>query len=541
MGGFFSSVQTRLAWIVSGGIGVLILAASVAVFQLKTHLQEYDQLMAGAVENERAIQDLNFQFKVQVQEWKNVLLRGKDPEKYQKYWNEFARLQQEIQTRGEALAKKLPADESKTHLDSFLRLHDAAFAKYQAGARTFSEAEFLPSAGDKAVTGIDREPSKLLGEAAIVISKKTTAINDEIRSSSAKVVFWSETLIVVIGIGIIGFVIFNLRNNFVTPLQDLNRHIAKLAQGNFRDRLDIHQAEEWDNLSRNITNMQTALVAIIHSVQNSSTSLNQAATRITDNAHNIAHDTEQTHMATDQVAAAINEMSSTVQEVANSANGAADAAQDADNFAKKGRSIMDNTISAIQSLSSEVDKVSQAMAQLESETGRIGSVLDVIKSVAEQTNLLALNAAIEAARAGEQGRGFAVVADEVRALAKRTQESTAEIQQIIEAVQQGSSKALLAMKTSQTKTYAANDLVTQAGAAIGDITNAVARIHNMNTQIATAAEQQSYAAEEINRNVTRVVSLVEHAAQTAQSSSQVADSLSSSARDLNNNIKHFSI
>jgi methyl-accepting chemotaxis protein len=232
-------------------------------------------------------------------------------------------------------------------------------------------------------------------------------------------------------------------------------------------------------------------------------------------------------------------MSSTVQEVANNASGAADAAQDADNHARSGMTIMNNTISSIQQLSQEVDNVSNAMTQLETETARIGGVLDVIKNVAEQTNLLALNAAIEAARAGEQGRGFAVVADEVRALAKRTQESTAEIQHIIHAVQQGASKAMQAMKVSQDKTHSTSEMASQAGQAIGQITQAVARIHNMNTQIATAAEEQSYAAEEINKNVVRVVNLVESAATNAQKSTQVAHELDSVARELERQITHF--
>jgi methyl-accepting chemotaxis protein len=179
------------------------------------------------------------------------------------------------------------------------------------------------------------------------------------------------------------------------------------------------------------------------------------------------------------------------------------------------------------------------MTQLEAETSRIGGVLDVIKNVAEQTNLLALNAAIEAARAGEQGRGFAVVADEVRALAKRTQESTAEIQHIIQAVQQGANKAMTAMKVSQDKTHNTRDLARQAGQTIGEITQAVARIHNMNTQIATAAEEQSYAAEEINQNVGTVVTLVESAATNAKKSTQVAEELVAVARDLELQIAHF--
>jgi methyl-accepting chemotaxis protein len=353
-------------------------------------------------------------------------------------------------------------------------------------------------------------------------------------------VFWSEILVIAFGLGIIVLVLITLKNKFVTPLMAVIKHLELLSQGNFGTRLRLNQEGELGELNRNIDRMQDSLIAVIESVKQSSGTLSKASRKISDTAQDIAGDTHNTHQSTDQVAAAINEMSSTVQEVANNASGAANAAQDADMSARKGMTIMQDTIASIQQLSAEVDNVSNAMNLLETETGRIGGVLDVIKNVAEQTNLLALNAAIEAARAGEQGRGFAVVADEVRALAKRTQESTAEIQHIIHAVQQGASKAMQAMKVSQDKTHSTSEMAGQAGQAIGEITHAVARIHDMNTQIATAAEEQSYAAEEINKNVVRVVHLVENAAANAQKSTQVAHELDAVARDLERQITHFS-
>ena len=539
MSSLFSSVQSRLTLLIGGGIGVLLLVASIAVFQLKTHLNEYNSLLSTHVQYEREISELNYIFKVQIQEWKNVLLRGKDAEKYQRYWDEFGRLQKDIQSKGQVLLQKLPNDESKGLLEAFLQAHAASYAKYEAGANAFKSADFDPSTGDKAVSGIDREPSKMLNESASFIQKKGAEINADIDSSSLKVVFWSEFLVGGFGIAIIALVLFTVKRSVITPLMAVIRHLELLARGDFNQRLQLNQQGELGALNQNIDLMQKSLLKVISAVKQSSNTLNNASTRISDTAQAISDDTLNSHKATDQVAAAINEMSSTVQEVANNASSAATAAQEADNHAHKGQVIMDNTIAAITQLSTEVDKVSNAMTQLETETGRIGSVLDVIKNVAEQTNLLALNAAIEAARAGEQGRGFAVVADEVRALAKRTQESTAEIQNIIHAVQQGASNAALAMKASQVKTHSTSELAGQAGLTISNISKAVERIHTMNTQIAAAAEEQSYAADEINKNVLRVVNLVENAATSAKKSTLVATELDSVARDLKQQVEHF--
>ena len=540
MGGLFSSVQARLTALVGGGIGVLLLVASIAILQLRTHIDEYHALLETTIHHEREVSDLNLSFKVQVQEWKNVLLRGKDPEKFQKYWGEFTTLQKDIQSKGQSILDKLPKNESRTLLESFLRAHAAAYSKYEAGVEAFKAADFDASVGDKAVTGIDREPSKMLNDCSSLIVKLGNETNAEIDSSSAAVVLWSEVLVAGVGMAIIVLVLVTLKNSFVAPLTAVIGHIELLSRGNFGTRLRLHQQGELGELNRNLDRMQDSLIAVIESVRQSSSTLNKSSQKITDTAHAISQDTNNSHLATDQVAAAINEMSSTVQEVANNASGAADAAQHADANARKGMKIMQDTITSIQQLSLEVDNVSTAMNQLEAETGRIGGVLDVIKNVAEQTNLLALNAAIEAARAGEQGRGFAVVADEVRALAKRTQESTAEIQHIIHAVQQGASKAMQAMKVSQNKAHSTSEMASQAGQAINEITHAVARIHDMNTQIATAAEEQSYAAEEINKNVVLVVTLVESAATNAQRSTHVATELDSVARELERQIAHFS-
>ncbi|WP_371914307.1 methyl-accepting chemotaxis protein [Pseudomonas sp. NFIX28] len=210
---------------------------------------------------------------------------------------------------------------------------------------------------------------------------------------------------------------------------------------------------------------------------------------------------------TDQVATAMNEMSATAQEVARHAADAARAADDADQSAQQGEQVMQGTIHAITLMRGEIANTAEVIRRLEADSGRIGKVLEVIRGIAEQTNLLALNAAIEAARAGEAGRGFAVVADEVRSLAQRTAASIIEINQIIQSVQTGALDAAHAIENGQARSDASVEQVIQAGTMLERITEAVEAIRDMNRQIATAAEEQTSVAEDISRNLTEITAI----------------------------------
>lgn len=227
----------------------------------------------------------------------------------------------------------------------------------------------------------------------------------------------------------------------------------------------------------------------------------------------------------EQVATAMHEMTSTVQEVARNAAQAALSAEAADAEAQLGQGVVRNSIQAIEGLADEVENAAAVIQQLESDSQQISSVLNVIRSIAEQTNLLALNAAIEAARAGEQGRGFAVVADEVRTLASRTQQSTGEIQQMIERLQAGSAQAAAVMQQSQAQARASVIQAQQAGTTLSSITQAVAAISDMNAQIASAAEEQSSVADEISQNVVNINSVADRVAESAGQTATASDEL----------------
>ncbi|WP_037007329.1 methyl-accepting chemotaxis protein [Pseudomonas asplenii] len=307
----------------------------------------------------------------------------------------------------------------------------------------------------------------------------------------------------------------------VGPLMETLRRAEQVASGNLSDDSMVSRRDELGLLQLSMQRMTVNLRELIGG-------LRDGVVRISGAAEQLSAVTEQTRSGvnnqkheTDQVATAMNEMAATVQDVARNAEQASSAAVNASQAARAGDEVLAQAMAQIERLADEVGNSTAAMNDLKQESDRIGSVLDVIKSVAQQTNLLALNAAIEAARAGEAGRGFAVVADEVRSLAQRTQSSTEEIEQLITGLQSGTDKVALSLESSRALTHSSVELTRQAGTSLHGISESVQAIESMNHQIATAAEQQSAVAEEINRSVINVRDISE---QTSAASEETASS-----------------
>ena len=267
--------------------------------------------------------------------------------------------------------------------------------------------------------------------------------------------------------------------------------------------------------------------------------------QISEHASNITQQTEQdmrNQMSeVEQVATAMNEMTATVHEVAQNAALTASSTESADQEVINGKNIVDDTINRINGLADEVEKAVQTINKLAEDTDQIGSVVDVIRGVSEQTNLLALNAAIEAARAGEQGRGFAVVADEVRTLASRTQDATSEIQSMIESLQLSAKQASEVMVKSQESANGSVEQARAAGQSLETITSAVKTITDMSAQIATAAEEQSAVSEEINRNIINISTATDQTLNATQEASQANSKLADATTRLDTMVKQFGI
>jgi methyl-accepting chemotaxis protein len=242
----FSSIQGRLLVAVGAGIVLFVMISGIAISLLSDTISDYNRLIAGSVAQERSINHMNYQFKTQVQEWKNVLLRGKDPQKLTQYWTQFETLHRDIQQQGTKLRGELTGD-SRAKVEAFLQAHQTAFGKYQTGLEAFKAADFDPTAGDKAVAGIDREPSKLLEESAQLISARVANDTETNLTASKSVSFWASALILLGGILVVFMVLIILRKSLITPLANINDHLALLAGGNFRQTLQFKDAGELAN------------------------------------------------------------------------------------------------------------------------------------------------------------------------------------------------------------------------------------------------------------------------------------------------------
>jgi methyl-accepting chemotaxis protein len=316
---------------------------------------------------------------------------------------------------------------------------------------------------------------------------------------------------------------------------------GQMAEGNLTVRADYHAKDELGHVASAFNRMGERFHGMVQQLSGATSQLAAAAEETSAVTEQTSSGIRQQQSETEQVATAMNEMTATVQEVAHSAASAAEAAHKADEEALSGKQVVTRTIDVIDALAGEVEKAAGVIQQLEQDSDKIGSVLDVIRGIAEQTNLLALNAAIEAARAGEQGRGFAVVADEVRTLASRTQQSTAEIQGMIEKLQTGAVNAVKVMDASRSQAQAGVEQVAQAGASLDSITRAVGTINDLNAQIASAAEQQSSVAEEINRNIVNISQVAEQTNQGAQQTAAASEELARLAEQLQGLVSQFRI
>ena len=450
---------------------------------------------------------------------------------------------QQAYERVHKYADMQPGAEAKALVAKF----DAGFAQWKS---TSGKVLALTESDPAAASALSYGDSEAQFEAMRDAIDKLGELEDNEANAEGKAAMalgeersWQQGLIIAIGLLICCVLVVGFPVLVTRPLHNLLNRIEQIAEGDgdLRVRMEVLSRDELGKLSDAFNRFLDKLQPLIREVGRVTGEVAESAQTLAGMAAANDRLITSEHAAVDQVSTAATEMSAAVHEVARNAQNAADAARSAEVQSREGAEVVGATIHAIRQLAHEVESASDTIQTLEQETANIGAVLAVIKGIAEQTNLLALNAAIEAARAGEQGRGFAVVADEVRALAARTQDSTKDIQQMIERLQGGVQNAVKAMHVGSEKARFSVERAAGVDGALSATGDAVARINDMAAQIATACEEQSSVTEEIARNISDIRDLSNEAAQTSEQSTQASARLSELSHGLAQLVGRFRV
>ncbi len=426
----------------------------------------------------------------------------------------------------------LVAIEEEIH--NFEQKSEHAFALLNAGE--LHKAEIVVEEVEELADKVAHELDMMLKE--VEGFTEAAALNAEHHEQSAQtILIVIVTVALLLGITLAMLLISNIRRSLAAGQLSMNL----IADGDLSKPVEIVSKDEVGDMLQGLEGMRQKLSEVISGIDSSSAILSSASEELAAASEETSVSVNQQKEETEQLATAMNEMSATVQEVATSTSSAAESAKQAQDEAEHGRSAVGETIESIHSLADDVQRSADAIAKLGAESDNIGMVLEVIRGIAEQTNLLALNAAIEAARAGEQGRGFAVVADEVRVLATRTNDSTQEIQAMIDRLQSGAKESVVMMAESRKRMDTSVNKATEAGDVLEVVLGAVANISEMNMQIATAAEEQSHVTDDLNKNIVSIAEMSDQNAATSNQTAQASTELAETAVSLKEMIEHFKL
>jgi len=507
------SIRNKLLAVFALGLAVVVGSALYGFESARTGLGTLRHVQDTRSQNVVAVQELVAGFKKQVQEWKDVLLRGYDPALLDKYWGAFVAKEQETQQGARKLADALTLPEARELLGKFVAAHQEMGVKYRGGLDAFKASGFDPKAGDLAVRGIDRAPTRLLEEAAHVIQdaavRETAAA--QTRADAAidvsLLVMGVFTLLAIVACAAL------LVRVVVRPIREASEVADVVASGDLTVRVESRSQDEIGRLLEALDRMRQGLADAVGTIRQSSESVSSASRQIAAGNSELSSRTEEQASSLEETASSMEELTTTVRQNTDNAKRANQLAISASDVAGQGGKVMGEVI--------------ETMVGISEASRRIADIIGVIDGIAFQTNILALNAAVEAARAGEQGRGFAVVASEVRSLAQRSAAAAKEIKGLIQ--------------NSVERVEGGTKLVEGAGDTMQEIVIAVKSVTDIISEISAASQEQSSGIEQVGNAVTQMDRVVQQNAAIVEESAAAAENMASLADQLVQAVARFKL
>lgn len=468
------------------------------------------------------------------------LLTNREPDVQQKTLEAFDVRNQQIRTAQGIYEKLIDSSEERATYDEYVRLL-GQYHQIEARMKSLSQAnqvEELRALLNTDLLANSEQVNAVLTRLVDINNKMANATNQQAEDQ------YNMAFDLVVGLLMVATVLtllfaWLLTRSITQPISQALEAAEEVAEGNLTRPIKVDGNDEAGRLLAAMAKMQDKLRDTLQRIAGSATQLASAAEELNAVTDESARGLTQQNNEIEQAATAVNEMTSAVEEVARNAVSTSEASRNATTSAGDGRDLVQETVSAIERMSGDVQATATLIGDLANESRDIGKVLDVIRGLADQTNLLALNAAIEAARAGEAGRGFAVVADEVRALAHRTQQSTSEIERMIGSIQAGTEHAVDSMRNSTERAESTLNIAKGAGMSLDTINTAIVEINERNLVIASAAEEQAQVAREVDRNLVNIRDLSVQSATGASQTSAASSELSRLAVDLNGMVGRF--
>ena len=524
------SILNRILTIIVVSNLLIAIVAGIYFNRSLSSQDEYEHLISDEIVLALEAQDILSDFKTQVQEWKNVLIRGADDAQRDKYWQRFQKTESSIQQQLDQLIPRIADQEARALMDRFRAAHQRMGEAYRTGYQDFVASGYDHTEGDEAVTGIDREPAQLIEQAANKIRDVAVSHSGELRDSATETTWLMGGLLltaIVMGtLACLGVLVTSV----VRPTQELIAKLSRIGEGDLTDPVTLKRPDELGRLADTARTLHRFLRETGEMMQHNASQLADTGAMIRSNADAVSSQSDKAHQRIDQIATAMNEMSATAQDVAQHASSVASQVDETANQTRHADEQINQAVASMNRLTDQIRSSAATVAELAKSGQQVGDVMRVIREIADQTNLLALNAAIEAARAGEAGRGFAVVADEVRNLAAKTQDATVEIDEIIASIQNGSRDATEYMQASEVVAKESSESVDAVRTTLADITQRMIKVNDATTQVATAAEEQTSVSEDINRNVTEVAEISEAMHDAAEQNLRTVPELEAMAR-----------